>query len=131
MPHREIKGSVDLAAFVRDFEVQTLREGSAVIKMLVAFLAHDQRSALVECVVVEGHLRQGFFVLLGQRNEVTVGRVHPRSSPEKSPGVKRCIAWVTEQLHRSNPGSEFGNTNLEEVYRAPFEAAGDEDQQER
>lgn len=113
-----------MAAFVRDFEVRTLREGSTVIKMLVAFLAHDERSALVECVVVEGHLRQGFFVLLGKRDEVTVGRVHPRSAPEKSPGVKRCIAWVTDQLHKSNPGSEFGNTNLEEPFRAPFEAVG-------
>lgn len=81
--------------------------------MQSSYLAHDARSLLLECVTVEGYLRQAFFVVLTDRPERVMIRLLPRTSPEKTPGVRRCVAWIALWFRSTFPGSQLGSTNLE------------------
>ena len=120
MPHREVLGPVDLAAFHRGFEPRTLHEGRTVSKFVSAFLETSGRALIVETLVVEGHLRQGFFLLAGARDGSVLVRIHPRSSPERTPGVKRTVSWLAAWLAARTEGGATGTTNLEEAALAEF-----------
>lgn len=120
MPHREVRGDVDLAAFHRQFLPRTLSEGRTVSRALAAYLETRGAALLVECLVVEGHLRQGFFLLASAREGSVLVRIHPRSEPEKTPGVKRAVAWLAAWLAARTPGALPGTTNLEPLILVEF-----------
>ncbi|MEZ4648869.1 MAG: hypothetical protein R3E97_08795 [Candidatus Eisenbacteria bacterium] len=89
-------------------------------KCLAAFLSTDGNALIVEAMVVEGHLRQGFFLLATTKDDAAMVRVHPRSAPEKTPGVKRAVSWLAAWLAGRTPNAEIGKTNLEHGALAAF-----------
>ena len=120
MPHREVLGSVDLTSFHRGFEPRALHEERLVSKLLSAFLSTDGNALIVEAMVVEGHLRQGFFLLATTKDGTAMVRVHPRSAPEKTPGVKRTVSWLAAWLGHRTGDAAVGKTNREASALAAF-----------
>lgn len=112
MPHVELLGPIDLVEFHRRFQPRAWNDLEAVTKVDACYLAHDGRSCLLECQVIEGYLRQVFFVLVSARPEGWMVRLYPRSTPEKTHAVRRCLAWVARWLGADLPRLEFGKTNL-------------------
>lgn len=112
MPHVEVLGEIDLVEFHRRFLPRIWNDPEAVTKIDGCFLAHDERSCLLECQVIEGYLRQVFFVLVSTRDDGLMVRLYPRSAPEKTHAVKRCLAWIARWLGAELPRLEFGKTNL-------------------
>ncbi len=120
MPHVELVGPRDLTGFHRRFQPRTLREGSTVIKASGCWLSHDGVSLLLECLTVEGYLRQGFFVMAAAHPGGIMVRLSPRTSPEKTDGVKRCVAWVALWLRAGLPEAGIGSTNLRSSLESPL-----------
>ncbi|MDM7914299.1 MAG: hypothetical protein QUU85_03410, partial [Candidatus Eisenbacteria bacterium] len=76
---------------------------------------------LLECMTVEGYLRQSFFLLVSARSGGAIVRLHPRSAVEKTEGVKRLIAWVARWLHAAGgDDAAIGTTNLSEQLARPL-----------
>lgn len=134
MPHAELRGAIDFANVHQCFVPRTLTEVSGMTKGAVAaeaqvvtkaqqcYLAADHRTLLFECHVTEGHLRQAFFVLATLRPEGAMIRLHPRSSPEKTDAVKRCVAWLATWVAEGERAT-IVNTNLSAVLSIPFPLA--------
>jgi hypothetical protein len=119
MPHAQVLGRIDLAAFHRRFERRAWKDGETVLKAEGCYLAHDGRSALVECLAVEGYLRQNFFVLLATKETGVMVRLSPRSVAERTEGVKRCVAWLALWLQAASPGARIETTNLDAELSRP------------
>jgi hypothetical protein len=122
MPHVEILGPVRLSDFQARFRPRRLQEGETVTKALAAYLAHDGRTLLIDLVVVEGFLRQTFFLVATERDDGAMVRLLPKTSPEKTPGVKRAVAWAAAWLLASAPAAAVGTTNLADILERPFPA---------
>lgn len=120
MPHVEIRGPVRLSDFHAHFAPRSLREGETVTKAVGAFLAHDGRTLLLDLLVVEGFLRQSFFLVLTERDDAAMVRLLPRTSPEKTAGVRRAVVWVAAWLQATSPSAVVGTTNLEAFQVSPF-----------
>ncbi len=120
MPHVEIRGPVRLAEFHTRFSPRSLAEDKTVTKALGAYLSSDQRTLLLDLLVVEGFLRQSFFVAITTRDDGAMVRLLPRTSPEKTAGVKRAVAWVAAWLSATFPSCATGTTNLETFLAEPF-----------
>jgi len=114
MPHCQVCGPTDLREFHLRFRPRTLRRGPMILKAEEAFLSTGGRSLLLECLVIEGYLRQAFFAVITREEEGAMVRLHPRTSPEKTEGVKRCLAWIALSLRASAPGTSLGRTNLQD-----------------
>ena len=112
MPHVEVVGEIDLVRFHRRFAPRTWNDLEAITKIESCFLSPDGRSCLLECQVIEGYLRQTFFVLVTARSEGLMVRIHPRTAPEKTHAVRRGLAWIARWLGEDLPRLEFGKTNL-------------------
>lgn len=97
-----------------------------MIKLQAAFLDSLGRSLLVDALVVEGHLRQGFFLLVSVRDGSALVRIHPRSAPEKTAGVKRAVSWLGAWLLARSEGTTPGKTNLEPAALSEFPAEATE-----
>jgi hypothetical protein len=116
VPHVELLGPVSLSRFQAAFRPGALSRGGRVLKAAAAFLSQDGRSLLVECLTVEGHLRQSFFVLATAEEGRAMVRLLPRTSPEKTLAVKECVVWVALGLRAQDPAAlRFGTTNLEGI----------------
>lgn len=120
MPHVEVRGPVRLSGFHARFAPRSLREGETVTKAVGAFLAHDGRTLLLDLLIVEAFLRQSFFLVLTQREDGVMVRLLPRTSPEKTAGVKRAVAWAAAWLQAASPSATVGTTNLEAFLASPF-----------
>jgi hypothetical protein len=120
MPHVEIRGPVRLSGFHARFAPRSLREGETVTKAVGAFLAHDGRTLLLDLLIVEGFLRQSFFLVLTEREDGAMVRLLPRTSPEKTAGVRRAVAWAATWLQAASPSFAVGTTNLEAFLASPF-----------
>jgi hypothetical protein len=112
MPHVELLGEIDLVGFHQRFGPRSWNDIEAVTKIEGCYLSHDGRSCLLECQVIEGYLKQVFFVLLSSRPDGLMVRLYPRSAPEKTHAVRRCLAWIARWLGEDLPRLEFGKTNL-------------------
>jgi hypothetical protein len=120
MPHLELLGIRSLEEFGTRFRPLTLEEEGRVLKIGNYYVAYDRKSALMECIAVEGFLRQTFFVLLSLRQDGVLIRLLPRTAPEKTVGVKRCLIWVGHLLAGGRPEARVGATNLEAELGIPF-----------
>ncbi|MEZ4655159.1 MAG: hypothetical protein R3E12_16590 [Candidatus Eisenbacteria bacterium] len=120
MPHVELVGEIDLAAFHARFAPRSWNDEEAITKVDGCFLAHDGRSCLIECQVIEGYLRQAFLVLVTTRPSGLMVRLYPRTAPEKTHAVRRCLAWIARWLGEPLPRLELGSTNLEIELTEPW-----------
>lgn len=115
MPHVEVRGGPPLRELQARFQPATVSWDGAVLKTLASYLSSDERTLLLDCLTVEGHLRQSFFAILTHRETGIMVRLLPRTSPEKTPGVKRLVAWVARTVRTGHAGAEFGATNLSDL----------------
>ena len=112
MPHVQIDGPCSIRAYWERFEPQVHREGERILKMTQIYLAHQDRSVLVECTVVEGYLRQHFLAQLVPKDQGALVRIYHGSHPEKTEGVRYCLAWIASQLLAENPNCRWAADNL-------------------
>jgi len=122
MPHLEVRGAIDLSAVHRRFRIHSYREDSLVLKAQGCYLSQDSRTLLFDCLVAEQFLRQGFFVLCAAKDDAIMVRLLPRTSPEKTDGVKRSVAWIAAWLQTFDPSAKIGTSNLESRVAGPFPA---------
>jgi len=113
MPHVVLEGSVDLAAFARDFEPICLREDGDVLRAQKIFASRDQRTLLIEALTVEAQRKQPFYIKITahERGGASV-RIDPMTHPDRSAGIRTLVARVASDLLRSCPESILGATNL-------------------
>ncbi len=113
MPHIEILGAgraQDLAGPLGGFAQQ---RPAFVARVLDVYLSPDCRRLLLEVVLVEGHLRQNFFLLVRDEEGGVLIRCHPSSPVQKTDGVKTLIALLGRRCLELRPGSRVGHTNLQ------------------
>ena len=127
MPHVVIRGSVDLAAWARDFEPLLLRRGGDVLRADRIFLDADGRTALIAALVLEAKRKQPFYVKISAhaRGSATV-RVDPLTHVERSDGVKELVAQLGAELLARTPGATVERTNL--VLPSPARGRGGRDE---
>jgi hypothetical protein len=117
MPHVVIEEAPDLGLACQGLTLVAVRDGSEILKVVDVYLNRSGRTALVDCVAVEGGRSQAFFVQLSQKDRQITVRLLPATDPEKTAGVKRIMALIARQLHESTDGSRYGKTNLQEYLR--------------
>jgi hypothetical protein len=112
VPHVQVVG---------DCPLETLRDGLAgfqagtppqVLKIRDCYLNARGTQLLLEAIVVEGYLRQGFFLLARRDEDGILIRCHPSSPVQKTDGVKALIARLGARCTLLCPGARIGNTNL-------------------
>ena len=114
MPHVVIEEAMNLETACQGVELAAARNGSEILRVVDVYLNRSGRTALVDCVVVEGGRSQAFFVQLAQKDRQITVRLLPATDPEKTDAVKRVMALIAQQLQRATAGSRFGKTNLQE-----------------
>ncbi len=112
MPHVQVKGTPSVEEVAPKLSGFQLAEPPLVLKVKSVYLALDRRHALAEALVVEGYLRQAFFLLLREDEDGILIRCHPACQPQKTDGVKKLIALLGRRCVELFPGSSVGNTNL-------------------
>ncbi len=113
MPHAVLEGEVDLAAYARAFRPILLRQGGDVLRADRLFADLEQRTLLVEALVIESGRKQPFYIKISahDRGSATV-RIDPLTHPERSEGVRELVAQIVAAVLRVSPGAKIGATNL-------------------
>lgn len=114
MPHVQIVGGCrlsDLRTALTEF-----RAGAPplVLKIRETYQNDSATQMLLEAVVVEGYLRQTFFLLVRTDEDGILIRCHPASPVQKTDGVKTLIARLGARCVELCPGAQVGHTNLAE-----------------
>jgi hypothetical protein len=112
MPHVQILGPCRVRDLGDPLSRIVESYSSGVLKVQDACLDAAATHLILEAVVVEGYLRQSFFLLVRQEEDGVLVRCHPFCAPQKTDGVKRLIALVARRCLQACPGSRVGNTNL-------------------
>ena len=112
MPHVQIKGTIDLPVLVTELGQVLESKPPLVLKVAEAYLGGAGEKILLEAVVVEGHLRQNFFILIRAEAGALIVRCHPAMHVQKTEGVKEMIALIGRKTLALIPGGSVGNTNL-------------------
>ncbi|MCK4305995.1 MAG: hypothetical protein KAY24_17280 [Candidatus Eisenbacteria sp.] len=113
MPHVQVIGPLSLQDLVSPLSHILDAAPPLVLKIQEAYLSHDAKHLLLESVVVEGYLRQGFFLLIRQEEQGVLIRCHPTVPVQKTDGVKKLIALVARTCIDLCRGSHVGHTNLQ------------------
>ncbi len=121
MPHVEVIGGASVQDLHDRFQPRKARDGRAILKATGMYLSHDRQSVLVDCLVIEGYLRQRFYLLVSSRDRGAMVRLLDLASPEKTDGVKRCVIWVSQWLRENRHDSSIGTTNLAGMLEPPVD----------
>ena len=122
MPHVQIVGPAPLVDLVDPLAQVIDQSPRQVLKIKDAYMGLDEQRLLLEGVVIEGHLRQSFFLLLRQAEDGLIVRCHPSSPVQKTAGVKALIALVARTCQAASPGSRIGN---DQAVRAQTDFVGE------
>lgn len=112
MPHVVIEQARDLRSVCVGLKPFAVREGDQIVKVVDVFLNQSERTALVECVVIEVGKPQSFFVQLARKEEQITVRLLPATDPEKTLAVKKLMGLIAKKVRDLLPGASFGQTNL-------------------
>ena len=112
MPHVQIIGAGRLEELIEPLMGLLEAAPPLILKIEDIYRSADRRRLILDALVVEGYLRQGFFLLVRQDEEGLVIRCHPATPVQKTDGVKRLIARLGKKCVQLFPGSRIGNTNL-------------------
>ena len=112
MPHVVITGGPEPLEFYEAFDPGSpRREGPTVLELGWAFMRRDQEVVLVQAIAVELGPPQHFFVAVERKRRQITVRCHPHPRVERTPGVKKIVAWVARQV--LSLGGQVEKTNLE------------------
>jgi hypothetical protein len=114
MPHVVIEEALDVGSGCQGIKLGATRSGGEILKVVDVYVNRANRTALVDCVVVEDGRSQSFFVQLAQKDRQITVRLLAATDPEKTTGVKRIMALIAVQARQAMVGSRFGKTNLQE-----------------
>lgn len=120
MPHIQILNAPAASEIARCLEPFTVSNPPEILKLLDVYASASTQRVLVEVVVVEGHLRQNFFLLLREEEGVFLMRCHPMLPVQKTDGVKRVIIEVARRILQAAPQARLGNTNLSALLPPDF-----------
>jgi len=112
VPHVIIEGPCSVRSYWERFQTEQRRDDDRIVKAINAYLSRDSSTAMVECMVAEGFLRQTFLAQLIQREHGVLIRLSPSSTPERTEGVRFCLAWIAAALARQDPSCRWGAHNL-------------------
>jgi hypothetical protein len=112
MPHVRVYGTCSVRAHWERFARAEWRDETRILKTLASFLASDGSSELVECLAIEGFLRQSFLAQLLQKEDGVLVRIYPPSTPEKTEGVRLCLGWIAASLREQDPECRLDGANL-------------------
>ena len=112
MPHVQIDGPCDIQGFWSTFQPTTRRETDRILKAIQAYLENEGRGVLVECMVVEGYLRQSFLAQIVHKEGGLLVKIFHATHPERTPGVRSCLAWLADQLLEQNTKACWASDNL-------------------
>ena len=114
MPHVVLKGKIEITDVFRKLEPFLVRSENGILRTANAYVARDEKSMLVESLVIEGSKKTQFFMMISRREDGIVVRICPVVEVEKSQGVKKIIAETATQLLGKFAELSTGETNLSE-----------------
>ncbi len=114
MPHIVLKGPVDLHSFYTGHKPVAREVAGEILKLHNIFMNQRGDILLIEALAVEHGPPNRFFVQIGRKDAKTTVKIYPGSDPEKTPGVKKLLALVAQQVKARNPQADYGHTNLQE-----------------
>ncbi len=112
MPHVLVTGPSRVATYWERFAPAIERSEGRILRSITAYLACRENRVLVECTVMEGFLRQVFLIELLQRDDGALVRLFHGSSPEKTDGVRHCLAWIAAELRAQDPACSWNTEHL-------------------
>jgi hypothetical protein len=112
MPHVRVYGACTVRAHWETFSQDARRDDARIVKTLAAFLSSDGSNLLIECLAIEGYLRQTFLAQLLQKDDGILVRLYPGSTPEKTEGVRFCLGWIASKLRVQDPACRMDSGNL-------------------
>ncbi len=96
MPHVVFDKKIDLKKLSEEF-TKVFQKEPNIIKIENIFVDKDNRTALLPTVVIEND-NQNFFIEISTTDSKSTIRLHPRTDPEKTPGVKTAMGLVANQI---------------------------------
>ncbi|WP_455368119.1 hypothetical protein [[Eubacterium] cellulosolvens] len=118
MPHVVLRGNVNVTDVFKELETFLVRGEKSVLRIANTFIDRDNKSILVESLVIEGSKKTQFFTMISRRKDGVVIRIAPIVEVEKSYGVKKIIAVIATQILAKFPQLSIGETNLSEFFSA-------------
>jgi len=114
MPHVVLTGELDIDAVFGKLEKVFLKDEKGILKTGASYLESEKKAIIIEATVIENGPPKNFFVLISQREDGLVVRLHPSLDVEKTDGVKMTLALVAKQVMAAFPGTAVGKTNLQD-----------------
>ena len=112
MPHVTIEGPASVERFYQHFTPINIREPDAILKIQEAYLDTAKMEVLLDCLVVEDRTPQAFYMRVLQKGGKITVHLDRLTDPEKTPGVKRLIALIGQQLKSQAAACRYGPHNL-------------------
>ena len=118
MPHVVVENAGDLQGLYQAFTPMLHRRNDEILKVQEFYLSRSGKDALLESVTIEQGTACNFFVQLKLHDNAITVRLLPATDPEKTPAVKKVMAFVAGFIRKVYPGSRYGKTNLQEYLDA-------------
>ena len=96
MPHVVFDQKIDLEKLSEKF-TNIFKNDDKIIKIENIFVDKEARTALLPAVVIEGK-NQNFFIEISTSENKSTIRLHPKTDPEKTPGVKTAMGLLAKQI---------------------------------
>ena len=96
MPHVVFDQKIDLKRLSEKF-VNIFKNDDKIIKIENIFVDKEARTALLPAVVIDSK-NQNFFIEISTSENKSTIRLHPKTDPEKTPGVKTAMGLLAKQI---------------------------------
>ena len=96
MPHVVFDQKIDLKRLSEKF-VNIFKNDDKIIKIENIFVDKEARTALLPAVVIDSK-NQNFFIEISTSENKSTIRLHPKTDPEKTPGVKIAMGLLANQI---------------------------------
>ena len=123
MPHVVVQGARPLGELVREFLPLKARVEDTILRVELAYVEREGRSALFPALTVKGPLRQSFIVLVSSREGSVTVRLHEMTDPERTRPVQLALALVARWILVSSPDASLGPTNIGDAVEAVTSAS--------
>ncbi|MDH5747383.1 MAG: hypothetical protein OEZ21_10625 [Candidatus Bathyarchaeota archaeon] len=115
MPHVVLNGKVYIKDIFDKVDPLFVRNGVFILKTSNTYIDREEKSILIESLVIEEGNKTSFFTMISRREDGILVRIYPDSEVEKTDGVKRILAETAKQLLEKFPDLRVGKTNLSDL----------------